>query len=343
MMKIMHVGSNSIHVTGFINALSVQAVEQSLLSDAEIKNDQLLMAEVVHFHTFNPIIIAVNLKKVKRFLKDVQPDVLHIHQITRLAFWVSFVAKSLKIPIVTTAWGSDVLLMPQKNWLNRFLVTKTIQRSKIVTADAQAMIDVMKKLVNEKVVYKQMQYGIDSVPANASKEAIIYSNRLHKPLYRIDRIIEYFSEVHAQFPSFKLVIGATGDETPKLKKLVKDLKIEESVEFVGWLTNEQNREWYAKSTYYISIPESDGTSVSLLEAISAQCIPIVSDLPANKEWVTDGQNGIVEKNGTNPMKVALESDFTHSLVDNAQRVNRLASRSFTIPQFYSYYEQCIAK
>ena len=43
---------------------------------------------------------------------------------------------------------------------------------------------------------------------------------------------------------------------------------------------------------------SDALSVSLLEAMSFGCIPIVSDLPDNREWVENGINGIVMKAGT---------------------------------------------
>jgi glycosyltransferase involved in cell wall biosynthesis len=38
---------------------------------------------------------------------------------------------------------------------------------------------------------------------------------------------------------------------------------------------------------------SDGTSVSLLEAMAAGCVPVLSDLPANREWVVDGLNGFL--------------------------------------------------
>jgi glycosyltransferase involved in cell wall biosynthesis len=58
---------------------------------------------------------------------------------------------------------------------------------------------------------------------------------------------------------------------------------------------------YSKAKIWVSIPESDATSISLLEAMACGCIPIVSDLPANREWIKSGVNGIVVKD--------LESDF----------------------------------
>jgi len=46
----------------------------------------------------------------------------------------------------------------------------------------------------------------------------------------------------------------------------------------------------------VSVPESDATSISLLEAMAFGCVPVVSDLPANREWIQNGVNGIIADN-----------------------------------------------
>jgi glycosyltransferase involved in cell wall biosynthesis len=42
---------------------------------------------------------------------------------------------------------------------------------------------------------------------------------------------------------------------------------------------------------YISSSHVDGSSVSLMEALACGLPCLVSDIPANKEWVFEGQNG----------------------------------------------------
>jgi glycosyltransferase involved in cell wall biosynthesis len=42
---------------------------------------------------------------------------------------------------------------------------------------------------------------------------------------------------------------------------------------------------------YISASHVDGSSVSLMEALACGLPCLVSDIPANREWVTDGENG----------------------------------------------------
>ena len=42
---------------------------------------------------------------------------------------------------------------------------------------------------------------------------------------------------------------------------------------------------------YISASHVDGSSVSLMEALACGLPTLVSDIPANKEWVSEGVNG----------------------------------------------------
>ena len=42
---------------------------------------------------------------------------------------------------------------------------------------------------------------------------------------------------------------------------------------------------------YVSTARSDTTSVSLLEAMACGLFPVVTDIPANREWIDDGHNG----------------------------------------------------
>jgi glycosyltransferase involved in cell wall biosynthesis len=47
--------------------------------------------------------------------------------------------------------------------------------------------------------------------------------------------------------------------------------------------------WLARAEVYLSASRSDSTSLSLLEAMAAGAVPVVSDIEGNREWVADGQ------------------------------------------------------
>lgn len=49
--------------------------------------------------------------------------------------------------------------------------------------------------------------------------------------------------------------------------------------------------YYRSADLYISASHSDGSSISLLEAMACGCPVVVSDIPGNCEWVQPGVNG----------------------------------------------------
>lgn len=334
-MKILQVGSNSVHVSSYLAAMSTDDASNYLLTEEICSFPGVISNEVISFRSLNPLNLLKSYRLLKNYMERLNPEVIHIHQVNRLAYFVSKVAHSLSIPVITTAWGSDVLLIPQKNAFFHFLVKQTLKRSHVVTADSQDMIEAMNVIVPSDK-YVLLQYGIDPIQP-ADKQTIVFSNRLHKKLYRIDQVINYFSAFVQQHPEWKLVIGGTGDETEGLMNQVKHLNLEDKVEFVGWLQKAENVAWYGKSTIYISIPESDGTSVSVLEAMSAGCIPIVSDLPVSKEWITNGVNGIIERDGENPLVKAIELDLEKCAEINQRNVQERATRTASLKRFKEIY------
>lgn len=334
-MRILQVGPNSVHLTSFISAIKSDQHEIYLLTEESCDFEGIQENFVTSFRTINPLKILLNAWKIKKYIRSIKPDAIHIHQINRLAFIVSFIAKKIKIRIITTAWGSDVLLIPQTNILYYHMVKQTIKKSTIVTADSNDMIVAMKKMLPNKK-YLLLQYGIDPIKAT-KKENIIYSNRLHEPLYQIDKVISFFADFYLHNQTWRLVIAGTGSESEKLKNLVQSLGLESQITFVGWQQKEENRAWYAKSAIYISIPKSDGTSVSVLEAMSGGCIPVVSDLPVAHEWIQSGENGIIENPTVNPLEQAIVLNQKECALYNADLIQQKATREASTRIFMGLY------
>jgi glycosyltransferase involved in cell wall biosynthesis len=49
----------------------------------------------------------------------------------------------------------------------------------------------------------------------------------------------------------------------------------------------------SQADIYVSTSLHDGTSVSLLEAMGSGAFPVVTDIPANREWIINGENGFL--------------------------------------------------
>lgn len=338
-MKILQVGSDSIHIKLFVKAMREHRVESLLLSEEPIEG---FASEQFSFRSSNPLHWYINYRKLKHYLAQLKPSVVHIHQVNRLAVFVILACRKLQIKVLTTTWGSDVLLVPQRNAFNRFLVSYALKNSDIITADAETMIEAIKPLsapLKKEIVY--LQYGIDPV-LPVVKEKMIFSNRLHKPLYQIEKIISDFIEFYKSHPDWKLVVGGAGETTNQLKKMVDDAGINKVVEFAGWLNASQNANYYSRASIYVSIPESDGMSVSVLEALSAECIPVCSDIDVTNSWLNDGVNGVIRKTTKNPFEEALTINVDHCTKQNREWVSSFAYRSATIPRFIAIYKKLLA-
>jgi len=94
-------------------------------------------------------------------------------------------------------------------------------------------------------------------------------------------------------PNTKLVICGDGEERERLQAMAKELGIGSSFSWEGAIPHERMPEYLASADVYVSTSKSDSTSLSLQEAMSCQLPSIVTDVPANREWVIDGQNGFV--------------------------------------------------
>lgn len=285
-------GSNSIHVYNFI-ALVEDYFDEVLLVTNEINHQKTTRAIKADFSLGLGSLRTIG--KLKKIVKDFQPSLIHVQQANTYAFHTVLAARRLKVPIVLTAWGSDILVSPQKSFLLKKMVQYVLKNTCALTADSEYVLHSAQKLVDKDLSLHNINFGvvIEDCP-NSEKENIIYSNRSHTDLYNIDKVIISFSKFIQDNPSWKLVIAGRGNISEKLKSLVNTLKLEKHVKFVGFLNQEENYQYYCKSKIYVSIPQSDSVSISLVEAIICGCIPFVSNLDANLELISNAKNGWVE-------------------------------------------------
>lgn len=294
MKKLLIIGSNSIHVYNYINLVKDYFDEIILITNKKREGTDVKTIEL-DFH----LKLSSRLKtvaKIKKLIQEYAPSIIHIHQVNSYAYYSLISARKSLVPKILTAWGSDILLSPKKNYLLKKMVQFNLRHADFFTSDSEFMAEEMRSLLpKRKLDILIANFGIEIIEKDLLKENIIYSNRLHKKLYQIESVINAFKLFleNSIDKTWKLVIAATGEETNNLKLMVEHLNLKGNVEFVGWVDQDKNVEYYSKARLFVSIPESDATSISLLEAMAYGCIPVLSDLPANREWIDDGKNGII--------------------------------------------------
>jgi glycosyltransferase involved in cell wall biosynthesis len=133
-------------------------------------------------------------------------------------------------------------------------------------------------------------FGLESLPKQGAKKQpwLFFANRGLEPLYRPERVLRAFAAVAAVQPQARLIVANDGSLRAALEQQARELGLDERIEFVGRLDARTQAGCYAKARWYLSLPQSDSVSVSVLEAMAHECLPILSELPANRELLLPG-------------------------------------------------------
>ena len=249
-----------------------------------------LINEDIDFSLRNTL---VAIKQLKKTITETRPDILVLYQLNLTAFFAVLANKKTKIPTFAIGIGSDILTMPQKGLPYKAMLKYILKNSQAYNAGSPYLLEQMQRYCPKNSEILLANLGINPIQP-IEKQKIVFSNRLHSPLYRIDEVIKAFANFVSkpQYADWLLVVAATGREK-EFQQLAQSLGIKDKVKFVGWLSQKENADYYAKSKIYISLPKSDSFPISLMEAMSGECIPVISDLPAYKGIMKKGENALI--------------------------------------------------
>jgi len=211
-------------------------------------------------------------------------------------------------------WGSDVVVAPRRLPF-RFMAKYSLKKAKVVLVDSQVQEEACIKLgcdprkivkfpwVDPRPVLRQIEKNADSQgkmeEAFREKQGwkrndpIIISTRHHEPIYNLECLIEAIPLVTKQVEDARFLIIGKGSLTEKLKRKVRALGVEKNVVFLGWIPQDEIPKYLKMSTIYVTTSLSDGTSASLIEAMTCRLPVVVTDTPGNTEWIKDGSNGLI--------------------------------------------------
>ena len=171
-------------------------------------------------------------------------------------------------------------------------MTKKVLRScTVTTSDSAYMTERMRELGAGEVM--TFPFGLEAMPRqNAKKQPwLCFANRGLEPIYRPQLVIDAFARIAAAQPEARLVVANDGSLRAALEADVAARGLADKISFVGRLDATTQAVHYARSTWFLSLPESDSVSVSVLEAMAHGCVPLLSELPANRELIGHPESG----------------------------------------------------
>lgn len=237
---------------------------------------------------------------LKRVIRRVKPDVIHAGPIQSSAF---LAALSGFHPLVSMSWGSDLLRDADKNSTMRWATRFTLHRSTILVGDCDA---VRQKAINFGFPDKRIvifPWGVDlehfspgpvermENTGNIGTDFKILSLRSWEPIYGVDLVARAFIQACQQVPDLHLMLLGAGTMAAQIHTLLEQAQRVGQVTFGGQVSYKDLPHFYQSADLYLSASHSDGSSVSLMEALACGCPVLVSDIPGNREWITPGIDG----------------------------------------------------
>jgi glycosyltransferase involved in cell wall biosynthesis len=270
---------------------------------------------------------------LKRVLREIEPDLVHAGPLQTAAFLVALAGFR---PLVSMSWGYDLLKDADRNFLWRWATRFTLRRSAVMVGDCSTIRQKANDLgmPDERIV--TFPWGVDLTtftPAISehlhSQTFNMLSTRGWEPIYGVDILAHAFVKAARQCPQLRLCMLGNGSQADEIRHIFIKGEVINRVEFPGQVSQVDLPRYYRQADLYVSASHSDGTSISLLEAMACGCPALVSDIPGNREWVKPGVHGWWFPDGDVAALAATIVDIVdkrHRLPEMGQAARQLAEK-----------------
>ena len=281
--------------------------------------------------------------RLARQIREIAPDVVHTH--SGVWYKASFAARLARVRrIIHTEHGR-----PNPDyWSRKFFERLAAKRTDVVVTVSEplAQYHLANWIVPERHKIRTIINGVDTdlfcprpdpgtvrheLGIDAMTPVLGSVGRLQR-IKGYDVMVEAFRLLHSEWnngPAPILVLVGEGAERGRLETLAASYGLRDEIRFLGW--RDDIYDLHATFTLFTLSSRSEGTSVSLLEAMSAGLCPVVTNVGGNADVL-----GKQMRNRLVPSEdpVALAKGWKNALEDVAKREHDAqAARSRVKEQF----------
>ena len=181
----------------------------------------------------------------------------------------------------------------RKNLIKK--VTNTLQSSDVVALLSERQrekylkLSLCKEYNNISVIPNPCTYkNIVPVDYGVRKNQILFVSRMTYSAKRPDRMLKIWSELHAKYPGWKLIVIGSGPDLPSIRNFAIGLNLR-NVSFLGSV---DPTSYYRESKLLCLTSTHEGFGMVLLEAMQNGCVPMAYDsFETLRDVIEDGVNG----------------------------------------------------
>jgi glycosyltransferase involved in cell wall biosynthesis len=334
---------NSIHIQRWAAYFIEAGYEVHLIGEHPLTGQ---LPAGVAFHDLTRL---ANLRKLRyiywalrlpALLANIRPDVLHAHNITS-AGWLA--AASGYHPMLVTSHGSDLMLLAQRSPTHTMLAKWVLSRADYVTCVSSILAEKARQLGAAADRLEIAPIGVDlntfhpgeplqgeQPERGAGQAGVVLSLRAIRPLYHPLDIAAALALVLERLPQVRFIFQ-TYNHDPQLLKQLKDWvtarRLDQVVDFIPPLEGDAAIAGLIRSCdVAISVPDSDGAPLSVLEAMACQKALILSDIPALHEWAQHESQALFVPPGDSTalsqaiLRLLQDGELRRTLGENARKM-----------------------
>lgn len=299
--------------------------------------------------TLAPILMALSLYPVlkKMLQKGDDFDVIDAHYFYPDGVAAAILGKVLNKPIVITARGTDVNLIPKFYFPRKMILWAAEYATHIVTV-CEALKNELISLGVEKAKISALRNGVDleffhpKEPNQSKKYLNIHRHTLLSVGHLVERKGHHLViEAMQNLPEYDLLIAGDGEEMSTLKKLAQHLNVMERVTFLGSVSHQELVTIYSAVDLLVLASSREGWANVLLEAMACGTPAIATNIWGTSEVITAPEAGLlIEKRSANAIVEAVRT--IEKNMPSREKTRRYAenfSWDDTVNHLYKLFEQ----
>lgn len=278
--------SRSFHTERYVEELDRQGADVFLASLEHGDMHHIHLSERGPFKSLHYVLVST---QISHLVHRIRPDVVNPHFVSGYGFAVALAGKLLGTPVLGHAWGSDLLVVPNKSWLHRRKTVLGLNAASHLLADSQYLGDKATELAPSAKVTVipwgvERKYVVDDpTPIPLSPPLRVIVPRAHSPVYNNEFVLDSLRSLIEQ-GSVQLTFPSFGISAEEFKVRVGDL-LDNGVTLYDKCDRDTFMQVLSEHDVYLSAAKSDSSPVSMIEAMARGLVTVAADIPGVREWL----------------------------------------------------------
>jgi glycosyltransferase involved in cell wall biosynthesis len=321
-VRLTFIGPATVHLATWTTAFQKAGVDVSVVTCHRPQDFAAGVPLVVLSSHLPPRLnLIVQGRALRRALRARDPDLVVAYYASSYGLLASIVSD---YPYVVVTAGSDVNITAGRRPYLAPFVYRALQRAAGVVCWSDSLKEAVLRfrVPADKVMVLPRGINIHRFaagPHRPSNGAVrIVCLRRFRRIFHHETLIDACRVLKERGVGFHLTLCGDGPERSAVEARISRADLADRITVVGQRRHEEVPEILRNADLYVALPEIDGASASLFEAMSASLYPIVSDIPANRQWIRDGVNGALVNYGD---ALAVAAAIERAAADPALRQN----------------------